>query len=61
MSVNQFSPSQDNLLLVGAATSFLVALLVIKLFMAYIRTKNFIPFGVYRILIVVVFYLLVIA
>ena len=61
MSVNQFSPSQDNLLLVGGATSFLVALLVIKLFMAYIRTKNFIPFGVYRILIVIVFYLLVIA
>ncbi len=61
MSINQFSPSQDNLLVVGGATSFFVALLVIKLFMSYIRTKNFIPFGVYRILIVVVFYLLVIA
>jgi len=61
MSMNQFNSSQDNLLLVGGVTSFLVALLVIKLFMAYIRAKNFIPFGVYRILIVIVFYLLVIA
>jgi undecaprenyl-diphosphatase len=60
MSMNQFNSSQNSLLLVGGATSFLVALLVIKLFMAYIRTKNFIPFGVYRILIVIVFYMLVI-
>jgi undecaprenyl pyrophosphate phosphatase UppP len=28
--------------------------------MAYIKTKNFIPFGVYRILLVIAFYLLVI-
>jgi len=60
MSLNQFNSSQDNLLLVGGVTSFLVALLVIKLFMAYIKTKNFIPFGVYRILLVIAFYLLVI-
>jgi undecaprenyl-diphosphatase len=60
MSLNQFNSSQDNLLLVGGVTSFLVALLVIKLFMAYIKTKNFIPFGVYRILLVIAFYLLVV-
>jgi undecaprenyl-diphosphatase len=60
LSLNQFTLSQEELLLVGGATSFLVALLVIKLFLAYIRTRNFIPFGVYRILLVIAFYLLVI-
>jgi undecaprenyl-diphosphatase len=60
LSINQFTPSQDSLLLVGGTTSFLVALLVIKLFLAYVRSKNFIPFGVYRILLVVVFFFLVV-
>ena len=60
VSVNQFTPAQENLLLVGGVTSFLVALVVIKLFLSYIRTKNFIPFGIYRILLVVAFYLLVV-
>jgi len=60
MSLNQFSPSQDNLLIVGATTSFLVALVVMKLFLSYIRNKNFIPFGIYRILIVIAFFILVI-
>ena len=59
-SIGQFTPDQDQLLLVGGVTSFLVALLVIKLFLAYIRRHSFMPFGVYRILIVVIFYLVVI-
>jgi len=59
-SIGQFTPSEEQLLLVGGATSFLVALLVIKLFLAYIRKHSFMPFGVYRILIVVIFYLVVI-
>lgn len=37
-------------LLTGFVTSFLVAWAVIKLFMKYIQTKNFIPFGYYRII-----------
>jgi undecaprenyl-diphosphatase len=57
MSVNQFTWAQQNLLVAGAFTSFLVALLVIRMFLSYIRTKNFVPFGVYRILIVFVIYL----
>jgi len=60
MSMNQFTPSQDTLLLVGATTSFLVAVAVIKLFLAYIKTRSFLPFGVYRILLVVAFYFLVV-
>jgi len=53
-------PSQVGLLALGFVTSFLVALVVIKMFLSYIRTNNFIPFGVYRILIVVAFFFLVI-
>ena len=36
-------------LLTGFTTSFLVAYAVIKMFMKYIQTKNFVPFGYYRI------------
>jgi len=60
MSSTQFSSAQIALLIVGFVTSFLVALVVIKLFLSYIRTRNFIPFGVYRILLVVAFFVLVI-
>ena len=37
------------ILLTGFVTSFLVAWIVIKMFMTYIQTKNFVPFGYYRI------------
>jgi undecaprenyl-diphosphatase len=37
------------ILLVGFLTSFAVASAVITVFMKYIKTKNFIPFGYYRI------------
>jgi undecaprenyl-diphosphatase len=60
VSSSEFSSSQIELLIVGFVTSFLVALVVIKLFLSYIRTRSFIPFGVYRILLVVAFFLLVI-
>lgn len=35
---------------VGTLISFIVAYIVIKWFMGYIRKKNFIPFGIYRII-----------
>ena len=60
MSFTPLSSSQVGLLALGFVTSFLVALVVIKIFLSYIRTNNFIPFGVYRILIVVAFFFLVI-
>ncbi len=41
--------AEAGILLVGFVTSFLVAYGVIKMFMKYIQTKNFIPFGYYRI------------
>jgi len=60
MSASEFSTGQFEVLLVGFAISFLVAFAAIRLFLNYVRNHNFIPFGVYRILLVVVFYFLVI-
>ena len=59
MSSSQFSASQFNLLAVGFVASFLVALPAIKLFLGFVKKNNFIPFGVYRIILVVVFFLFV--
>lgn len=43
------SGTEMQLLAVGFATAFLVAWFVVATFMKYIQTKNFIPFGWYRI------------
>lgn len=59
-SYSQFSMGQVNILLVGFATSFLVAIPAIKFFLNFIKKNNFIPFGVYRIALVALFFLLVI-
>jgi undecaprenyl-diphosphatase len=60
MSFNQFSSGDVNLLLVGFLASFLVAIPSIKLFLGYVKKRSFIPFGIYRILLVTVFYFIVI-
>jgi undecaprenyl-diphosphatase len=59
MSFNQFSSGDVNLLLVGFLASFLVAIPSIKLFLGYVKKRSFIPFGIYRILLVTVFYFIV--
>ena len=59
-SYSQFSSGQLDILLVGFVTSFIVALPALKLFLNFIKKHNFIPFGIYRIIIVVLFYFLVI-
>ena len=60
MSAGQFSSSQFGFLLIGFVVSFLVAFAAIHVFLNYVRKHNLIPFGVYRILLVVIFYFLVI-
>lgn len=45
-----FTAYQWVLILLGMVLSFLVAYFVIKKFMAYIRNNDFIPFGIYRII-----------
>ena len=59
-SYTAFSPGEINLLAVGLVTSFLVALVAIKLLLEYVRKHSFMPFGIYRILIVILFFFLVI-
>jgi len=60
MSYNYFSSGQVDILAVGFVASFLVALPAIKYFLEYVKKNNFIPFGVYRILLVVLFFFFVI-
>jgi undecaprenyl-diphosphatase len=49
-----FTTDQAIILFSGSVVAFLVSLLVIKLFMNYIRSKDFKPFGWYRIILGVV-------
>ena len=60
MSYSEFSAGQVDLLLVGFVVSFLVAMPAIKFFLGYVRKHSFVPFGIYRILLVVAFFLIVI-
>ncbi len=59
-SAGTFSSDQVGILLIGFVTSFFVALAAIRLFLGYVGKHNFIPFGIYRIVLVVMFYLFVI-
>jgi undecaprenyl-diphosphatase len=51
-----FSPEQFGMLGVGFVVSFFVALLSIKFLLAFVRTRTFVPFGVYRIVIALLFF-----
>ncbi len=53
-----FSLADIHLLLVGLVVSFLVALIAIKFLLHYIETHSFVAFGVYRIMIAVLFALI---
>jgi len=57
-SGSQFSLDQAQFLAVGFITSFVVALLSIKFLLRYIQTHTFIAFGVYRIVLVLVWVLI---
>jgi undecaprenyl-diphosphatase len=50
-----FAPDEFGVLAAGFVTSFVVALLSIKFLLAFVRTRTFIPFGVYRILAAIAF------
>lgn len=57
---NHSSLFQDKLglLIVGFVTAFIVALFSIKFLLRFIRNHNFIPFGIYRIVIAILFWFL---
>jgi len=59
-SYKTFSADQFGVLAVGFAVSFVVALFAIKFLLNYIRRHNFIPFGVYRIVIALIFWAIII-
>lgn len=53
-----FSQNELFLLSVGFIASFFVALITVKLFIKYLANHTFIPFGIYRIILAIVFYLI---
>jgi len=57
-SGSQFSLDQVQYLLIGFVTAFVVALLSIKFLLRFIKTHTFLPFGIYRIVLVIVWVLL---
>jgi undecaprenyl-diphosphatase len=59
-SAAQFSVSEFGTLILGFASAFVVALFSIKFLLAYIRTHTFISFGIYRIVIAVFFWLIIV-
>ena len=54
-SANAFTKDQFTLLGIGFITSFVVAIFAIKFLIGYIKRHNFIPFGIYRIIIALSF------
>ncbi len=59
-NASSFSTQQFTLLLIGSVVSFIVAVGSIKFLLAFIRRYSFIGFGIYRILIAIIFYLLMV-
>ena len=57
-NASSFSVAQAGALAVGFIASFIVAMLSIRFLLAYVRTRTFIPFGIYRIAIAVMFFFL---
>lgn len=55
-----FSVDQFGSLAVGFVVSFVVALVSIKFLLNYIRRYDFIPFGIYRIVVALIFWLIVV-
>ena len=58
-NANTFTPDQFSLLGIGFVTSFIAALLAIKFLMSFIKKHTFISFGIYRILVALLFWFVV--
>jgi undecaprenyl-diphosphatase len=54
-SGKHFTGSQYELLGIGLFVSFITALVVVKWFIGFVQKNSFIPFGIYRIVIAIVF------
>lgn len=60
-SAHAFSSADAGNLAIGFLVSFVVALLSIRFLLHYVRRHTFIPFGIYRIVLAVAFFFLVLA
>ena len=56
-NVHGFAGSQWLLIVIGMVLSFIVAYIVIKKFMEYIKKHDFIPFGIYRIILAIIVFM----
>jgi undecaprenyl-diphosphatase len=54
-----FTPYEYSVLAVGFIGSFIVAIFAVKFFLKFIQNHTFIPFGIYRIVLAFLFFLLV--
>ena len=54
-----FSTNQFGTLAIGFITAFVVAIFSIKFLLRFVKTHNFIPFGVYRIVIAILFWVII--
>lgn len=55
-----FSSEQYTLLAIGFAGSFITALIAVKFLLKYVQTHTFVAFGVYRIILAILFWALVV-
>jgi undecaprenyl-diphosphatase len=58
-NASSFSLSEAGVLAVGFITSFVVALFSIKFLLKFVRTRTFVPFGIYRIIVALLFFFFV--
>ena len=58
-SSNVFSDANIPMLVVGFLTSFVISIFAIKMLLKFIKTNNFIPFGVYRVMAAIAFYFII--
>lgn len=58
-NASSFSSANILNLLVGFITAFVVALFAIRFLLRFVRTRNFVPFGIYRILVAIAFWVII--
>lgn len=57
-SSSTFTGNQIQTLIIGFLASFIVALVAVKWFIGYVKNHTFIPFGIYRIVLAALYYLI---
>lgn len=55
-----YSLNEYSILTVGFITAFIVAVITVKLFVKYVETHTFISFGIYRVVVAILFWLIII-